>query len=318
MENNSKDKIVNSMLLVFAAVIWGISFVVQSIGGKKLGSYAFNAIRMLVGALVLFIAVKFSDKMNISRKPQTKNQKKRLYLTGLACGVFLCIATNMQQVALTLGASAGRAGFLTAIYILMVPIIGLIVFRERCGWNVWIACFVALAGLYLLSISGKFAISTPDLLLLGCALAFSIQILIIGKFGISLDSLRLSGIQFLVCGILSLIPAAIFEIIPYEGGFTAWLGIFTSGSAWLSILYMGIFSCGVGYTLQVIGQKSLSPTVASLIMSLESVFSAISGWIFLHERMSAKEIFGCVLIFIAICLAQITFKRKDKIEIEDN
>lgn len=311
---NTREKIVNSALLVVASVIWGISFVVQSVGVNAMGSYTFNTARMLLGALVLLIAVKISDKkqMRFSHKPKNKREKRRLYLTGLACGIFLCIATNMQQIALALGASAGRAGFLTAIYIILVPILALIFFKEKCGLNIWIACFVALGGLYLLSIHGDFAISLPDLLLLGCAVAFSFQILIIGKYGRAVDSLRLSGIEFFVCGVLTLIPTVIFEIIPAEGGFIGWLSVFSSGTVWLTIMYMGVFSCGVGYTLQVIGQRNLSSTVASLIMSMESVFSAVFGWIFLKQSMSLREIAGCLLIFAAMCLAQITFKRKDK------
>ena len=321
MENiSNKKKIANSAMLAGASVIWGIAFVVQTVGGKEVDSaYAFNAARMLIGAIFVYLATFLTDKMGLSGAPETKTDRKRLWKTGISCGVFLCIATNLQQIALTNGDSAGRAGFLTAFYILFVPVISALFLKQRCGLNVWAACVIALIGLYFLSVSGKFEILYTDVLLLGCALAFAIQIIIVGKYGMTLDSLRLSAIEFLVCGLLSIIPALFFEMLPYEGGPLAWLKMFNNAKIWLCLLYLGILSCGVGYTLQVIGQKRLDATLASIIMSLESVFSALAGWVFLKESMSFKEISGCVLIFAGICLAQINFKKKKKkIEIEDN
>lgn len=310
---DNRKKIANSAMLAFAAVIWGIAFVVQTVGGKEYDSaYAFNASRMLIGAVFVYLAVFLTDRIGFSKKPGSKEEKKRLWKVGVLCGVFLCIATNLQQLALTNGDSAGRAGFLTAFYILFVPVISRIFLKKSCGWNVWAACLIALVGLYFLSVSGKFEILYTDILLLGCALAFAIQILLIERYGPQIDSLRLSAVQFLVCGLLSIIPAVFFEILPYEGGFAQWIKMFTSLKIWLCLLYLGVLSCGVGYTLQVIGQKSLDATLASIIMSLESVFSALAGWVFLHQSMSFKEISGCVLIFAGICLAQLNLKRKTK------
>ncbi len=307
----TNQQLKSSAILVLASLIWGISFVTQSVGGKELGAYTFNASRLLIGALMLFIITRFSDNWGISKRPVTKEEKKLQFTTGLFCGIFLCIATNLQQVALNLGASAGKAGFLTATYILMVPLIGLF-FRQKCGWNVWVAVAIALAGLYFLCVKGAFVFTTPDILLLLCALGFSIQILIIDRRGQMVDSLRLSGMQFLVAGVITVVPALIFEVIPYTGGFSEWGKLWSSGNLWFNLLYMGIMSCGVAYTLQIIGQKGLGPAIAAVLMSLEAVFSFLSGWVFLHERMSVKEIFGCVLIFVAVILAQLSFTRKVK------
>ncbi len=299
----------NSLLLGFAAIVWGISFVIQQIGGMALGAYTFNGTRMLIGAAAVYIAVLFLDKAGYTHKPKNKQEDKKLWLTGIACGIFLSVATNLQQVALNTGVAPGKAGFLTAVYILLVPILGLFIGR-KCGWNIWIAVGVALVGLYFLCINGEFVLQFGDLLLLSCALGFSIQILIVDKFGKDVDGLRLSVIEFLVTGVSTMIIAVFTEIIPFDGGFVGWISQFASSKIWLSLLYMGLGSCGIGYTLQIIGQKDLNPTLASLIMSLESVFSVIAGFVFLKTEMTTREIIGCVLMFAAICLAQINFRKK--------
>lgn len=307
----------NSLLLGFASIIWGISFVIQQIGGMELGAYTFNGIRMLIGALAVYLVTFVFDGKGYSKKPANRADRKRLWLTGLACGVFLAIATNLQQVALNFGGSTGKAGFLTAVYILIVPILGLF-FRTKCGWNIWVAVGIALVGLFFLCIKGSFKLETPDLLLLGCALSFAFQILTIDRFGGSVDGLRLSAVQFLITGLISLVPAVIFEIIPFEGGFGSWIIQFASWKVWLTLLYMGVLSSGVGYTLQIIGMRGLNPTVASLLMSLESVFALFSGMVFLHQTMSGREILGCCLMFIAIVLSQVSFSRRSSAVAENN
>lgn len=304
-------KLRSSMILLLASLIWGISFVTQSLGGKALGAFTFNGLRLLMGALMLFVVTRFSDRINLSRKPVTKEEKIRQFTTGLLCGIFLCIATNLQQVALNLGSTVGKAGFLTATYILMVPLIGLF-FRQKSRWNIWAAVAIALVGLYFLCINGAFVFSTPDILLLLCALGFSLQIIIIDRRGGEVDSLRLSGMQFLVAGIITMVPALIFEIIPYPGGLSSWVLQFDSGGLWVNLLYMGIMSCGVAYTLQIIGQKGMEPAAASILMSLEAVFSLLAGWVILKEKLSLREIFGCFLIFIAVILTQLPAPKKRK------
>lgn len=294
----------NTFLLVLTAFIWGIAFVAQSEGGDKIGAYSFNCIRSIIGSLFLIIVISILDKVGITKKPYNKKSQKTLLLGGVSCGFFLCIATNLQQMALYLGAPVGKAGFLTACYILLVPILGIFL-KKKCGINVWIGVVFTLIGLYLLCINDSFSIKLYDILLMLCAFCFSIHILVIDYFSPKVDGLRMSCIQFMVCGILTSIPMFFIDIMP---DVSLWLSGFTTLDAWIPILYAGILSCGVAYTLQIVGQKGINPTVASLIMSLESVFSVLAGWVLLQQKLSTKELIGCLLIFIAVVLAQLPNK----------
>lgn len=308
---NSK-KLTHSLLLLLTALIWGIAFVAQSAGGDAIGPYSFNCIRSIIGGLILIPVIKILDKTAFyDRKPVTKKDKKLLLTGGIACGVALCIASNVQQLGLYFGASAGKAGFLTACYILLVPILGLFL-KKKCGWNVWVGVVITLAGLYLLCMNGSLSFQFADILLLICALVFSIHILVIDHFSPLVDGVRMSCIQFFVCGLLSAIPMFFVDMKHSIAGITEWLPGFASFDAWIPILYAGLLSCGVAYTLQIIGQEGLNPTVASLLMSLESVFSVLAGWLILGETMGTREIAGCVLIFIAIVLAQIPVGKNER------
>ena len=254
----------NSFLLLVTAAVWGAAFVAQTVGGQTIGAYSFNCVRCIIGVLVLIPVMKFLDKKDLSpRKPKTKEDYKLLIKGGICCGVALCISTNLQQVGILMGASAGKAGFLTAVYILLVPIFGLFL-HKKCGINIWFAVVLALVGLYFLCMQDKNGFQPADL-------------------------------QYSISGI------------------KAWAQAFLSCSAWIPILYAGILSYGVGYTLQIIGQNGLNPTVASLIMSLEAVFSAVFGWLILGQKLNAKEMLGCCLIFAAIILAQLPVQRKAKL-----
>ena len=303
-------KIRNSCLLMLTALIWGVAFVAQSAGGDAVGPYMFNSIRSLIGAAVLVPVILVLDQLNITqRKPVTKEDKKTLLTGGIACGVALCLATNVQQLGIYLGASAGKAGFLTACYILLVPILGLFL-KKKCGWNIWVGVVLTLAGLYLLCMQDSFTLELCDGLLLLCALCFAVQILFVDHFAPLVDGVRLSCIQFLVCGILSAVPALIFDLPGTGAEFMAWVQVFGSPDAWIPILYAGVMSCGVAYTLQIVGQNGLNPTVASLLMSLESVFAVLAGWLLLDESMGPRELAGCGLIFAAIVLAQVPIKKR--------
>lgn len=305
----SSRKLTHSLLLLLTALIWGIAFVAQSEGGDAIGPYSFNCIRSIMGGLVLVPVIKILDKTGISnRKPITKKEKKTLLTGGIACGVALYIASNIQQLGLFLGASAGKAGFLTACYILIVPILGLFL-KKKCSWNIWLGVAITLVGLYLLCINGSASFKFADVLLLLCALAFSIHILIVDHFSPFVDGVRMSCIQFFVCGILTAIPMFIVDMKHSVAGIMEWVPEFANFYAWIPLLYAGLFSCGVAYTLQIVGQEELNPTISSLLMSLESVFSVIAGWVLLGETMGAREIAGCILIFAAIVLAQIPVKR---------
>lgn len=298
----------NSILLVLTAFIWGIAFVAQSEGGNAVGPFTFNGIRSLIGSIVLLPVIALLDRMKLtSKKPVTKAEKKTLLIGGLSCGVLLFLASSAQQLGICLGTPAGKAGFLTACYILLVPVLGLFL-KKKCGAKVWVGIAITLVGLYLLCMSETLRLQRSDLLLLACALLFAVHILVIDYFSPRVDGVRMSCIQFFVCGILSLIPMFFSEI---RAGADVWLANLTDPGAWLAILYAGVLSCGVAYTLQIVGQNGINPTVASLLLSLESVFSVLAGWIILKQSLGAKELLGCGLIFIAIILAQLPEKKKE-------
>lgn len=310
MKNVSKTR--NVMILLLTDIVWGIAFVAQSKGGDAVGAYSFNGIRFLIGAAVLLPVIKIMDKMELTtNRPRTADDRKTLWTGGICCGLALCLASNLQQLGITMGAEAGKAGFLTATYILMVPILGLFIGR-KCNIKIWIGVAITLVGMYFLCMNGRegfFSLQKSDILLLLCALCFAIQILFIDHFSPKVDAARLSCIEFLVTGVCSCIPMFFVDMGHSMSGIVQWTSALTDWSAWIPILYAGIFSSGIGYTLQVVGQKGLNPAFASMVMSLESVVSVFAGWILLGQQLSAREIIGCVLIFVAIMLAQIPDKK---------
>ena len=300
----------NSCLLILTAFIWGIAFVAQSAGGDAVGPYSFNCIRSVIGGAVLLPVIRILDGLHLTaRKPSTKEEKKTLMIGGISCGVVLFIASTLQQLGIYFGSPAGKAGFLTACYMLIVPVLGIFL-HKKCGWNIWLGILIAVAGLYLLCIQGDFRLQFSDFLL--CAFAFAIHILVIDYFTVQVDGVRMSCIQFFVCGILSAIPMFFVDMKHSVSGIISWAPAFTNLDAWIPILYAGILSCGVAYTLQIVGQQGVNPTVASLLMSLESVFSVLAGFVILGEALSCREIFGCILIFGAVVLAQLPISRKDE------
>ncbi len=306
--SSTKKKIIHSLLLILTALIWGVAFVAQSKGGDAVGPYTFNTVRSFIGGLSLIPVILVLDKMKLSpKKPKNKEEQKILLKAGIICGVFLFIATNMQQLSIYLGASVGKAGFLTACYIVIVPVLGLFL-HKKCGINIWIGVILTLVGLKMICLSDGGSIKAVDLLLIICAFCFALQIIAIDKYIPYVDGVRLSVIQFLVCAVLGIIPTFIFDMNHSLSEFEVWINAFASVNVWIAILYAGIMSCAIGYTLQIIGQEGLNPTIASLLMSLESVFSVIAGAVILNEMLSTHEILGCILIFIAIILAQLPVK----------
>ncbi|MBR5280242.1 MAG: DMT family transporter [Clostridia bacterium] len=303
-------KIRNFFLLVLTALIWGSSFVAQKSGGPEVGAFTFNGIRSFIGGVFLIVFILLRDKCSKqSKTPATKEEKRNLWIGGTLCGVVLFVATSLQQVGMNLGASAGTAGFLTACYMVLVPILGLFL-KKKCPWHTWISVFVALVGLYLLCINGSLALNLYDGIVLLCALVFAIHILVIDRFAPLVDGVRLSCIQFLVCGVLSIVPMWIFDLGLSFEHLSSWLSVLSSFTVWIPILYAGIMSCGVAYTLQIVAQKGMNPTIASMILSLESVFSVLSGWLILGERMTFRNILGCALIFAAILFVQLPVGKK--------
>lgn len=290
----------NSLLLLLTATIWGVAFVAQSVGMDYVGGFTFNMARSLIGSAVLLPVIWFMGR-NSSKKAkeaQGSSSRKDLLWGGLACGILMCLASNFQQFGIKY-TTVGKAGFITACYIVLVPILGLFL-KKKCSPFIWLAVAMSVAGLYLLCITDGFSIGKGDILVLICAVLFSFHILVIDYYSPKVDGVKLSCIQFLVCGILSGIPALIFEKPEMCAVLTAWQ----------PILYAGVMSCGVAYTLQIIGQKNMNPTVASLILSLESCISVLAGWVILGQQLSAREIAGCVIMFAAIILAQLPQKEK--------
>ena len=294
----------SSLLLALTAAIWGVAFVAQTTGGDAVGPFSFNFVRFIIGSVVLLPVIFVLDKLGLSkRKPKSKEDYKKLWIGGGLVGVALFFAANAQQVGISLGAQVSKAGFLTALYIILVPILGIFL-KKKCGWNIWLGVGISVVGMYFLCMKGGFDLKGMDLALIASAFLFSIQILLIDHFSPQMDPVRLSSIEFLVCGVLSGIPA-FFVDLPSSGGINQWLNAFASWNAWIPILYAGVFSSGVAYTLQVVAQPGLNPTIASLIMSFEAVFGTIAGWLILHQRLTPRAIIGCILMFIAIVIAQL-------------
>ncbi len=294
-----RKKLRGNLILLLVAMIWGSSFVAQSVGMDSIGPFTFNGIRTLLGGIVLLPLIVWINQ----RKPEPsshnpKESRKNLWTGGICCGIFLCIASNFQQFGL-LDTTAGKSGFITALYVVLVPVLGLFL-KKRAPFTVWIGVMLAVVGLYLLCITESFSIGKGDFLTMICALFYSFHILVIDHFSKKANGVKLSCIQFFVSGILSILLMFLFET-PNFGQIL--------NAAW-PLIYSGVMSCGVAYTLQIIGQKDTDPTVASLIMCLESVFAVISGWLFLHETLSLREGIGCLLMFAAILLSQIPPRKK--------
>lgn len=286
-------------MLLLTATIWGTAFVAQSVGMDYVGPFTFNMLRCLIGGIVLIPYIFLSNKVSGSEKKrieerETKSEKKTLITGGICCGILLALAMNFQQVGIQY-TTVGRAGFITACYIIIVPLIGMTFFGKKCRSTIWAAVVLALIGLYLLCITEEFDIGQGDFLVLICSFLFSLHILVIDHFSPLVDGVKMSCVQFFVAGIVSGIPAFLTENV-------VWGNIL---AAWQPVLFAGVLSCGIAYTLQIVGQKNMNPTVASLILSLESCIAVLAGWIILGENLTLKEMLGCIFMFAAIVLAQL-------------
>ena len=311
----------NSFLLLLTAIIWGTSFVAQSAGMEYIGPFTFSVTRYILGGTILIPVIIFMN--NLSKKSRLKDGIseddiriedkevfKRSVRYGIVCGIILCAASNFQQMAM-LHASAGKAGFITAFYIILVPIVG-IFFKKKTSPIIWFCVLLALVGLYFLCIGrgGEYVFEISDVQLLMCALIFSFHIIFVDYANTKkVNGVIISSTQFYTAAVISA-----FFVYPMDGVvYDMMPAMDLIIKAAPSILYSGIMSCGVAYTLQIIGQKDVNPTVASLIMSLESVVSAISGFLILGQKMSVDEIIGCVIMFVAIILAELPVgKKKEK------
>ena len=327
-----KTQIRNSLLLLLTATIWGTAFVAQSVGMEYVEAFTFTFARSIVGGIVLIPCIWFlrwlkkrekkastavvqgagdmdssvaalSSGMTSSDMADSKRPfvTKVEWIGGICCGLALCAASNFQQIGIAY-TTVGKAGFITALYVVIVPIMGLF-FKKRVSFIVWICVVLSVMGLYLLCMTeGSLTLAYGDLLVLICAVLFSVHIMVIDHFSPQGDGVVMSCIQFFVCGIVSGIIMLFVETPSLENIM----------AAAMPILYAGVLSSGVAYTLQIVGQKDMNPTVASLILCLESVVSALAGWLILHEALTARELLGCVLMFVAIVLAQVPMPERKK------
>lgn len=291
-----KDKIQGTFYLLLATVIWGSAFIAQSVGMDHVGPFTFQAARAFLALLFLFPLSRFTDgKQDFCRKWLDP----KLWKTGFLAGIALFCAAGLQQVSLQY-TTAGKAGFLTAMYIVLVPVLGAFL-GKKLTLTAWVSVGIAVVGLYLLSGADLRSIHITDLMLLGCAFFFAVQITIVDRLGLGFDGIRLNFVQSFVCAVLSAIMMILTEEVELQNILRCWFPLF----------YAGILSMGVAYTLQIFGQQKLDPTQASILMSLESVFALLFGWLLLHERLSPVELAGCAAMFCAVILSQIPKKSTD-------
>ncbi len=299
------QKIKGNLILLLTAIIWGVSFIAQSKGVEQIPPMTFNGVRSLLGGIVLLPVICFLDtskkKMGVPIQPINRT----LIIGGVICGILLCIATTLQTAGMVY-TSPGKAGFITALYMVIIPIINLFL-GKKPSFVILFSVIIATCGLYLMCIDTSLSLNYGDLLIFLCAFVFAGHILVIDNYSPKVDGVKLSCIQFFVCGIINIAAAFIFE----KPNFTPIV------DCWAAIGYSGIMSCGVAYTLQIVGQKYTDPTSASIIMSLESVFATLStvilvalGWNLTGGAMTMREIIGCVLMFIAIILVQLPEKSR--------
>ena len=298
LTKSKRNQILGIILLVITSLIWGGAFVAQNDAMNHIGPLTMNGIRTLLAAIFLFPVCMVSDVIQ-GKKPSMlgtndKAHKKTILLGGLLCGIVITLASGIQQIGIKY-TSVGKAGFLTTLYVVFVPIIELFL-GKRIKWNGWIGVALAMLGMFFICIIETFTIELGDLLIILSAFFFAVHILIVDKY-VGVAGMRLSPLQFLICGVCCLAGALIFEEI-------TWNAILQAMPA---ILYAGIASAGIGYTLQIIAQKWVAPNIAPLVMCLESVFALLFGSILHHESMTAIEYIGCALVFIAIVVAQIDF-----------
>lgn len=297
-------QIKNIVLLLLTAIIWGFAFTAQKSGMEHLEPIAFNCLRSYIGAIFLIPCTMLLALMKPKgERASTQPKPSFAYelFAGLCCGAVLAAASTAQQVGVKF-TSAGKAGFITACYIILVPIFGLLL-RKACSWLLWLAVALAVVAMYLLCMTDDtFSIGKGDAFVLLCAVLFALHIIVVDHFATRTDGVRLSCLQFFVVGLLLTPPMLLAEGLP------SWTSI---SACAVPLLYAGVMSCGIAYTLQILGQRDFNPTIASLLMSLESTFAVLGGWLLLGEQLSARQLVGCAIMFVAIILAQIPAPKRN-------
>ncbi len=292
------------MLLLMTAMIWGFAFVAQRMGADYVGAFTFNGIRFLLGAISLVPVILIFEKKEKNAEVHTQKISVT-FKSSIIAGVVLFTASGLQQVGIEITGSAGKASFLTGLYTVLVPIFGIFL-GKRTTFNVWIGAVLAVVGMFFICINDRWQISIGDTVLLIGAVFWATHIMVIDRFVNEIYAIRFAAAQFAVCGILGIICALIFETISWE----------QLSNALIPIIYGGVFSAGVAYTCQIIGQKNADPTYASIILSTESMFGAIGGALILHEVMTTRGYIGCVLIFAGVIISQLVFKSRKKAEVK--
>ncbi len=295
---DKRGELLHTLALLVCAAIWGSAFVAQSVGAEYVGAFTFLAVRNWIAVVFLIPVIFVRDTILKKRgrpsvRPANRTQRRFLLMGGAACGFFLCAASAFQQVGI-LYTTTAKAGFITALYVVIVPILS-VFFGKSVKSRIWMCVALAVLGLYLLCMRGELSLSFGDGVVLVCAFLFACQIMTVDYFAPQVDTVRLSQTQFLVTALLSTVCMLLFEDLSTDSLIRALP----------SIAYAGVMSSGVAYTLQIIGQQNLNPAIASITMSLESVFAALAGWIVLGQSMTVRELAGCVLMFAAIILAQL-------------
>lgn len=293
-----KNSLKYQLLLILGAFIWGSAFVAQSAGMDYIGPWTFTCVRSFIAFIALTLLMPLLDRIRHVSPPQKPEERRYLLKASLFCGAAVCIASFFQQAGLQY-TTVGKAGFLTTLYVVLVPVLSVFLGR-KIRWNVWLAVLVAMSGIWFLSISENETLAYGDILLLISAFLYAVQILTIDHFSPHTDAVRLSRMQFLVCGFLCLIPAVVLEQPSFENIL----------AAAVPLLYAGVMSSGIAYTLQIVSQKNLEPALASIIMSLESVFAALCGFVILHQVLLPRELLGSCLVFAGVLLAQLPEKKQ--------
>lgn len=298
-------KWLGSGMLLLTAVIWGVAFVAQSVGMDYVEPFTFNFARYIIGAVVLLPFLGLGNpgkkKAAVTEVEKEKRQKRirKSILGGIGCGLFLFVASMLQQFGIMYTNVVGKAGFITALYIILVPVLGIFL-RKKTKPLVWVCVIISVIGLYLLCVSDGYRLEFADILLLACALFFAFHIIFIDYISPGTNGVLVSCVQFFVAGICCMVAMMLFES-PSMAGML---------KAYIPILYTGVLSCGVAYTFQILGQKYVEPTRASLILCLESVVSVLAGWLLLKQAMSLRELIGCIVMFVAIIMAQFVQKEE--------
>ena len=298
-----KAQLLGSLILVLVAMIWGTAFAAQRVGMDYIKPVTFTAARMTLAAVAVGIVALLQKDPDADSGERRKFRRTNI-TGGIFCGLFLFSGSIFQQIGIV-NTTAGKAGFISALYILLVPVISFILFRKRYPWLVWLAVLIGIAGMYLMCMTERFTLAHSDVLIIICAFMFTGHILCCDYFVKRGNAIRISAVQMTVTAVISWLFAFIMETPSID----------QIRSALIPILYCGLVSGGVGFTLQLVAQKYSDPTVASLLMSLESVFAAIAGAVLLHERMSARELIGCIIMFSAIIIVQIPVNEKSGVRL---